>query len=113
MEREVKNIRALSDSIQAEHEHVVVASVNDHHVKLAVNEVDYPWHNHPNADEFFLVTEGELTIEFEDAERVTLRVNDSVVIPAGVVHRTRPAGRAVNLLVEPKNTTTEFRDSDA
>ncbi len=58
----------------------------------------------PNGEgEFFLVTEGELTIEFEDAKRVTLRVNDSVVIPAGVVHRTRPAGRTVNLLVEPKN----------
>ena len=76
-----------------------------------------PTHRHrvdvgPNGeDEFFLVTEGELTIEFEDAERVTLRVNDSVVIPARVVHRTRPAGRAVNLLVEPKNTATEFRDS--
>ncbi len=45
---------------------------------------------HPHSDQVVLVLEGEVVAEVvaeAGEERTTLRVNDSVVIPAGVKHR--------------------------
>lgn len=41
---------------------------------------------HPHSDQVVLVLVGEVVAEVGD-ERATLRVNDSLVIPAGVKHR--------------------------
>jgi mannose-6-phosphate isomerase-like protein (cupin superfamily) len=47
-------------------------------------------------------------IEFEDYE-VHLGPGQLVTVPAGVLHRTRPAGRrSVNLTFEKKNAQTIF-----
>ncbi|MBO0794039.1 MAG: cupin domain-containing protein [Ktedonobacteraceae bacterium] len=68
----------------------------------------YPWHRHPDADELFLVLEGELIIEFQDHEAVTLQPSEILTIPAGVIHRTRALHRTVNLCFEHTQATTEF-----
>lgn len=107
------DLAQLAAAVRKEHEHVVVGTVNDHIVKIAVNEVPYGWHRHPNSDEFFLVMEGALTVEFEDGSRTTLNPDDGLILPAGVVHRTIPQGRTVNLLVERRETETEFVEGGA
>lgn len=57
--------------------------------------------------------EGVLVIEFDDGE-ARLWARQMLTVPAGVKHRTRPAGkRSVNLTVEKKNAHTVFCDAPA
>jgi mannose-6-phosphate isomerase-like protein (cupin superfamily) len=85
-----------------------LASVNDHEVRMSVMTHGFPWHHHPDSDESFLVVDGELVIEFADAE-VVLQPGQLLTVPAGVRHRTRPAGeRSVNLTFEKRGAETIF-----
>ena len=98
--RQAQNHRDLGASVLARQGYVDVAKVNDHIFKIAVNTDPFPWHHHPNSDELFIVVEGASTVEFEDSQAVQLRPDDSLLVPQGVIHRTIPHGRTVNLLVE-------------
>src|SRR5688572_8702485 len=44
-----------------------LTAVNDAVVRLGVIEGDFHWHKHDDTDEFFLVLEGELLLDFEVA----------------------------------------------
>jgi len=78
-----------------------LTTVNDSVVRLGVLEGDFHWHKHDVDDEFFLVLEGELVIEFEDAETVRLRPHQGYTVPRGVVHKTSAPERTVIVMVEP------------
>ncbi len=110
MTAKIQNLQDLSSAVTKKHEHVIVSQVNDSCLKMAVNEDDYPWHYHPNSDELFILLEGELTIDFQDDKSVTLRPNDTLLVPAGILHRSRPKGRTVNLVIERSDTETIFTD---
>ena len=85
-----------------------LASVNDHEVRMSVMTHGFPWHHHPDSDESFLVVDGELVIEFDDAE-IVLQPGQFLTVPAGVRHRTRPGGaRSVNLTFEKRGAETIF-----
>jgi mannose-6-phosphate isomerase-like protein (cupin superfamily) len=78
-----------------------LTSVNDSVVRLGVIDGDFHWHKHDDTDEFFLVLEGELIVDVEDRESVTLAPHQAFTVPRGVVHRTRaPRGRTAILMVE-------------
>ncbi|QEY92211.1 hypothetical protein BACIH_0421 [Bacillus amyloliquefaciens] len=84
-------------------------------VCLAVFTGEYDWHHHPDSDEWFIVLEGELLIDFKDKETAVLKANDSLLIPKGTIHRTRSYVRTVNLCVEhthAKTVITEERHAD-
>ena len=49
-----------------------LTSVNDAVVRLGILEGDFHWHKHDGQDEFFLVLDGELLIDLEDRDTVTL-----------------------------------------
>jgi mannose-6-phosphate isomerase-like protein (cupin superfamily) len=85
-----------------------VCDINEHCMRLAVFEGEYRWHSHPDSDELFLVVAGELQIDFADGARVTLAEWQSIVVPAGAVHRTRAIGRTVNVTFEKRNARTVF-----
>ena len=68
-------------------------------VRLGVVQGEYHWHKHNDDDEFFYVVEGKLLIDLEE-RTVELGPRQGVVIPKGVVHRTRAAERTVMLMVE-------------
>ena len=102
------NINEVAAAVTTQHGHRRISTVNDHVVTVAVNEVPFPWHSHPNSDEFFLVVEGRLRVEYHDGPQHTLESNDTLLVPAGTVHRTVPEGRTVNLLVERRETETVF-----
>ena len=110
MTYEIQNLQKLSSAMTKKHEHIIINHVNDTYVKIAVNEKDYPWHYHSNSDELFIMIEGELTIDFQDDKSVTLRPNDTLLVPAGILHRSRPKGRTVNLVIERSDTETIFAD---
>ncbi len=102
------NLKELSQQVTERHQNFVVNEVNESCLRLAVFTGEYPWHRHPDADELFLVLEGELIIDLKDRESVTLHPNDIFTIPAGVIHRTRSLQRTVNLCFEHTKATTEF-----
>ncbi|MEN8375895.1 MAG: cupin domain-containing protein [Gemmatimonadota bacterium] len=104
------NLSKLAAGIREAHEHVPLADVNDHRVILAVNEKPYPWHEHPNSDELFLVVEGILRLELADGKRVDLQPLDTYLVPGGTVHRTIPLGRCVNLVFQRAGTETRFAE---
>ena len=66
-----------------------LTTVNDAVVRLGVIEGDFHWHKHEADHEFFLVLEGQLLIDLEDRETVTLDPHQGYTVPRGVVHRTR------------------------
>jgi mannose-6-phosphate isomerase-like protein (cupin superfamily) len=78
-----------------------LTTVNDAVVRLGIIEGDFHWHKHDGEDEFFLVLEGQLLIDFEDRETVTLDRHQGYTVPRGVVHRTRAPVRTAILMVEP------------
>ena len=77
-----------------------LTTVNDAVVRLGVIEGEFHWHKHEAEDEFFLVLEGQLLIDLEDRETVTLEPHQGYTVPHGVVHRTRAPARTAILMVE-------------
>ena len=99
---------ALSRLVTDEYSNVSLGNVNDHEIRMSVMTEQFRWHRHPDSDETFYGVEGELLIEFEDRE-VVVRPGQLVTVPAGMLHRTRPAGaRSVNLTFERKGAETIF-----
>src|SRR5271154_3667140 len=78
-----------------------LCAVNDSVVRLGVVQGEYHWHKHDSDDEFFYVVEGQLLIDLED-RIIRLDPRQGVVIPKGVLHRTRAPQRTVMLMVETK-----------
>jgi mannose-6-phosphate isomerase-like protein (cupin superfamily) len=77
-----------------------LVSVNDAVIRLGVVDGDFHWHKHDDQDEFFLVLDGELLIDIEGADTVTLTQHQACSVPKGVVHRTRATRRTTIVMVE-------------
>ncbi|KAA1014270.1 cupin domain-containing protein [Paraburkholderia panacisoli] len=100
------DVRAVAGCTREGYSNQVLTSVNDHDVHLSVMNEPYYWHLHPNSDETFFVVEGVLSVDFEDGS-VDLQAGQLLTVPAGMRHRTRPAGaRSVNLTVEKSDAAT-------
>jgi len=80
----------------------VVASYNNNDVMVVKFQGEFPFHKHDNSDDFFLVLEGEVIMDYEDHESVTFGPGEMVIVPKGVVHRPRASVEAKVLLIEPK-----------
>ncbi len=80
----------------------VVANYNDNDIMVVKFQGEYPFHKHDTTDDFFLVLEGEVTMEYDAHESVTFSAGEIVVVPAGVVHRPRAEHEVKVLLIEPK-----------
>src|SRR5215212_3541405 len=91
---------ALSRTIVDRYRNLVLGAVNDHEIRMSVMTEQFRWHRHPDSDESFYGIDGDLVIEFPDRE-VVLCPGQFLTVPAGTLHRTRPAGeRSVNLTFE-------------
>ena len=100
----------LSRAVTDAYRNVSLGDVNDHEIRLSVMTEQFRWHRHPNSDETFLGVDGELVIEFCDRE-IIVRAGQLVTVPAGVLHRTRPAGeRSINLTFERVGAETVFEE---
>ena len=78
----------------------IISELNDYQIKIAKVEGDFVWHNHSNTDEFFLVIEGTLYIEFE-SETMELNAGEMYVVPKGVQHRPYAREECKIMLIEP------------
>ncbi|MBJ2152432.1 cupin domain-containing protein [Paracoccus sp. IB05] len=64
---------------------------------------EFTWHAHADTDDFFLVLDGQVTIQLRDGN-VTLNPGELYVVPKGVEHCPMAAEEASILLIEPAGT---------
>jgi mannose-6-phosphate isomerase-like protein (cupin superfamily) len=96
---EIIDEKALADACEYKWFNQTLCKVNESVVRVGIIEGEYHWHKHDNDDEFFYVVEGKLLIDLED-RTVELSPRQGIVVPKGIVHRTRAPQRTVILMVE-------------
>jgi mannose-6-phosphate isomerase-like protein (cupin superfamily) len=64
----------------------MVAEMNDYPFKVVRLAGEFIWHSHADTAEAFLVSEGELRIDFRDS-KVCLRPGELCVLPQGIEHK--------------------------
>jgi len=79
----------------------VVANYNGNDVMVVKFQGEYPLHKHDNTDDFFLVLEGEVTMDYDNALSVTFGAGELLIVPKGQVHRPRAEKEVKVLLIEP------------
>lgn len=80
----------------------IIADYNGNDVMLAKFQGEFPFHKHDDTDDFFLVIEGEVTMEYDNAPSVTFGAGELVIVPKGQIHRPRAEQEAKVLLIEPQ-----------
>lgn len=99
---ELIDVPLVIKSVEAEWFNQTLCKVNDSVVRLGVMQGEYHWHKHDDDDELFFVLEGTFIVDLEDRS-VELKPQQGIVVPKGVVHRTRAPERAVILMMETAN----------
>ena len=79
----------------------VVATYNGNDVMVVKFTGEFPFHKHDTTDDFFLILEGEVTLDGEDGDAVTLGPGELCIVPQGMAHRPRATTEAKVLLIEP------------
>ena len=96
----------LSEKLKLFSEHwspKTVTKFNGHDVMVVKVQGEFNWHSHDDTDDFFMVLDGEITIEMRDSD-VTLKAGELFVVPKGVEHRPIAKNEAHLLLIEPSGT---------
>ena len=106
------NLLLKEKELTGSHSQVILGEVNDHCIRLAVNEKStFDWHSHQDSDEVLFVLDGELEIRFLNRQPIVLEKLDSILIPKGVVHQTTTEKRTVNICFEKTEDSTVFQPS--
>jgi mannose-6-phosphate isomerase-like protein (cupin superfamily) len=96
---EMIDLQAVADAVRHPWYNATLCRVNESVVRVGVVQGEYHWHRHDAEDEFFFVVEGRLFVDLED-RTFELAPRQGIVVPRGVVHRTRAPERTVMLMVE-------------
>ena len=81
----------------------IVADYNGNDIMVVKFQGEFPFHDHRDTDDFFLVIEGEVLLDVED-RTIILGPGELFVVPKGVRHRPRSEKEAKVLLIEPNCT---------
>ena len=79
----------------------VIADYNGNDVMVVKFKGEFPFHDHPDTDDFFFVLEGEMTMDLEGQSHV-VKAGELFIVPKGVRHRPRAAEECKVMLIEPK-----------
>ncbi len=93
------DVRALARTVEDQWYNQTLCQVNGSVVRLGVLQGEYHWHKHVDDDEFFFCLDGQFLVDLED-RTITLEPQQGVVVPKGVVHRTRAPEKCIILMVE-------------
>ena len=96
---ELVELGRLADECDAQWWNQSLCRVNDCVVRVGVFEGEFHWHKHDREDEYFQVIDGRLFIDLE-GRTVELAPLQGLLVPRGVVHRTRAPHRTVVLMIE-------------
>jgi mannose-6-phosphate isomerase-like protein (cupin superfamily) len=94
------DVPALVEKCTDEWYNQTLCQVNESVVRLGILKGEYHWHKHDVEDEFFFTLNGELLIDIENSETITLKQHQGYVVPKGVVHKTRAPEKTVVLMIE-------------
>ena len=61
----------------------IAGELNGQYVKLGKFKGEFVWHHHENEDELFLVTKGQIRIDFRDRS-VTLKEGEFIIANTGL-----------------------------
>ena len=78
----------------------VIAELNDYQFKLVKIMGEFVKHQHSSTEEFFLLIEGRLSIEFE-TETIEVKSGERIVVLKGVTHKPFADLECKVMLVEP------------
>jgi mannose-6-phosphate isomerase-like protein (cupin superfamily) len=90
----------------------IVGELNGQEVRLAKISGEFIWHKHDDADEFFLVVAGKLTIHLRD-DRIELEPGEFFIVPRGVEHKPESQGETHIVMFEPTGTTNTGNVDDS
>ena len=93
------DVPALAHAVKDQWYNQTLCQVNGSVIRLGVMQGEYHWHKHDDDDEFFFCLDGEFLVDLEE-RTITLGPQQGVVVPKGVVHRTRAPQKCVILMVE-------------
>jgi len=79
----------------------IVAEYNGNEIMVVKFQGAFPFHAHPDTDDFFLVLKGRIVMEMRD-RTVEVGPGELFVVPKGVEHRPVAREEAEVLLIEPK-----------
>ena len=96
---EVIDLDAVPEAMNYKWFNQTLCKVNNSVVRVGFVEGEYHWHKHDDDDEFFYTVDGLLLIDLEE-RTFELRPGQGLVVPRGVVHRTRAPQRTTILMVE-------------
>ncbi len=102
---EVVDAGGLADACREKWWNQSLCRVNDCVLRLGVFEGEFHFHKHDREDEYFQVLEGRLFVDVEGGPTFDLGPRQGVVVPRGIVHRTRAPSRTVVLMVEAATVT--------
>jgi mannose-6-phosphate isomerase-like protein (cupin superfamily) len=97
---EVVEAGQLVDAVQVPWWNQSLCRVNDSVARIGVFHGEFHWHKHDREDELFFVLEGKLLLDIEGRPTVELGPRQGMMVPRGVVHRTRAQERTVVFMVE-------------
>ena len=96
---ETVDLGALADAAPSKWWNQTLCRVNESVARVGVFEGEFHWHKHDREDEFFFVVSGRLLLDLE-GRTAELGPRQGMVVPRGVMHRTRAPERTVVLMVE-------------
>lgn len=97
----------LTEKLELVKEHwspKTVALFNGHDIMVVKVQGEFSWHSHSDTDDFFMVLDGELTIQIENSDDVVLGPGELYVVPKGVRHCPKAEFETRLLLIEPTGT---------
>jgi mannose-6-phosphate isomerase-like protein (cupin superfamily) len=97
---ELQDAGKLADACDVPWWNQSLCRVNDSVARLGVFHGEFHFHKHDREDELFFVLEGKLLVDIEGKPTVELGPRQAVMVPKGVVHRTRAPERTVVLMIE-------------
>jgi mannose-6-phosphate isomerase-like protein (cupin superfamily) len=97
---EVVEVGKLVDACREPWWNQSLCRVNDSVARIGVFHGEFHWHKHDREDELFFVLDGKLFLDIEGKPTAELGPRQGMVVPKGVVHRTRAPDRTVVLMVE-------------
>jgi len=103
---EIQNIRDKLQHIKDQPwKPLDIALINNHKIRLGFCKGEYGWHVHDDADEFFYVLKGKMTIQLKD-KNLVLREGETATLPKGTPHNLLGSPTAFVMVVEPIHLQT-------
>ena len=78
----------------------VVANYNGNNVRVVKFQDEFPFHVHPDTDDFFSMLKDQLKMDLEGQSH-SVKAGELFIVPKGVTHRPRAENECKVLLIEP------------